>query len=191
LTCRVDDKRRRRALDEINGRNIDSIVRWKSEVAESEILRKHEFGRNILRLKDERDSLFETILMGQTEEMLESVWIAVQDMLGKGITPPAGICPEVATEAGRCKRSHRIDLVQLIQSKGCQWLRRVKLQPLASELPTTAIETPNVSNQEDTMTLSSWQPVAVQYRALLLGSDSFGLRFHSFRRLPRTHLHFS
>ena len=87
MTCRVDDKRRRRALDEINRRNIDSIVRWKSEVAESEILRKHEFGRNILRLKDERDSLFETILMGQTEEMLECIWIAVQDMLGEGITP--------------------------------------------------------------------------------------------------------
>jgi len=72
---------------EHHSRNIDSIVRWKSELAESEILRKHEFGRNILRLKDERDNLFETILMAQTEEMLESVWIAVQAMLGEGVTP--------------------------------------------------------------------------------------------------------
>ena len=66
--------------------NIDSIVSWQSKAAEREILRKHEFGRNILRLKDERDNLFETILMAQTEEMMESVWIAVQAMLGDGLT---------------------------------------------------------------------------------------------------------
>jgi len=68
-------------------RNIDSIVSWKSNVAEREILLKHEFGRNILRLKDERGNLFETILIAQTEEMMESVWIAVQAMLGEGLTP--------------------------------------------------------------------------------------------------------
>lgn len=72
---------------EHHSRNIDSIVEWKSKVAEREILLKHEFGRNILRLKDERNNLFETILMAQTEEMMESVWIAVQGMLGEGLTP--------------------------------------------------------------------------------------------------------
>ena len=72
---------------EHHSRNIDSIVGWKSKLAEREILRKHEFGRNVLRLKDERDNLFETILMAQTEEMMESVWIAVQAMLGEGLTP--------------------------------------------------------------------------------------------------------
>ena len=72
---------------EHHSRNIDSIVGWKAKIAEREILLKHEFGRNILRLKDERDNLFETILMAQTDEMMESVWIAIQAMLGDGLTP--------------------------------------------------------------------------------------------------------
>ncbi len=72
---------------EHHSRDIDSVVRWKATLAEKEILVRHEFGRNILRLQNERDSLFETILMAQTEEMMESVWIAVQALLGDGLTP--------------------------------------------------------------------------------------------------------
>lgn len=48
---------------------------------------KHEFGRNILRLQDEKDNLFETLLLAQTDEMMESVWLATQTMLGDGLTP--------------------------------------------------------------------------------------------------------
>ena len=73
---------------EHHSRDIDSVVRWKATLAEKgKILGRHEFGRNILRLQNERDSLFETILMAQTEEMMESVWIAVQALLGDGLTP--------------------------------------------------------------------------------------------------------
>ena len=72
---------------EHHSRNIDNVVCWKANVAEKEILSKHDFGRNILRLKNEKDKLFETILMAQTDEMMESVWIAVQALVGEGLTP--------------------------------------------------------------------------------------------------------
>ena len=67
--------------------HIEGVIDWKARVAEREILMKHEFGRNILRLKDEKDNLFETLLLAQTEELMESVWLATVTMLGNGLTP--------------------------------------------------------------------------------------------------------
>ncbi|MBL8811303.1 MAG: hypothetical protein JNM43_14095 [Planctomycetaceae bacterium] len=67
--------------------HLESVIDWKARVAEREILMKHEFGRNILRLKDEKDNLFETLLLAQTEGMMESVWLATVTMLGNGLTP--------------------------------------------------------------------------------------------------------
>ena len=67
--------------------HIDGVIDWKARVAEREILMKHEFGRNILRLKDEKDNLFETLLLAHTDELMESVWLATQTMLGDGLTP--------------------------------------------------------------------------------------------------------
>ena len=67
--------------------HLEGVIHWKARVAEREILLKHEFGRNILRLTDEKDNLFETLLLAQTDEMMESIWLATVTMLGDGLTP--------------------------------------------------------------------------------------------------------
>jgi len=67
--------------------HLEGVIDWKARVAEREILMKHEFGRNILRLKDEKDNLFETLLLAQTDELMESVWLATVTMLDNGLTP--------------------------------------------------------------------------------------------------------
>ena len=67
--------------------HLEGVINWKARVAEREILMKHEFGRNILRLKNEKDNLFETLLLAQTDELMESVWLATVTMLGNGLTP--------------------------------------------------------------------------------------------------------
>ncbi len=72
---------------EFERRCIENVIDWKSRIAEREILKKHEFGRNILRLKIEKEKLFETLLLARTDELMESVWLAAQTMLGDGLTP--------------------------------------------------------------------------------------------------------
>ena len=117
---------------EHHSRDIDSVVRWKATLAEKEILARHEFGRNILRLQNERDSLFETILMAQTEEMMESVWIAVQALLGDGLTPLQDLVLKLRLEKREARQMHRCVLVRLLQLLGCQGHESTLLRPLAS-----------------------------------------------------------
>ena len=95
---------------EFERRWIDNVIDWKSCVAEREILKKHEFGRNILRLKIEKDNLMETLMLAETAELMESVWIAARTMLGDGLTPLQKHVLKQRTE-GQHSSSKRIESV--------------------------------------------------------------------------------